>query len=198
MPKISGDGDRWVASREQDKIHCEASGTTIAIGKGMDPGDAVVKISRALDRIDDFRKAGKKRGHEIGDLDGIGRNVIRASDANRRTAIRTRVAVIDPSEDDAMKAEKVVLGERSIGLSEFFNAIPSLGEIDGFQVILERLARNGDALGKDNLRFPQRQAVAFDRIGLIHHPHIPRRRETGDRSRCQRAQSREALMFGGE
>ena len=83
-------------------------------------------------------------------------------------------------------------------MGERFNAVPREGEVDGFEVILEWLAGNGDAFGKDEFGFAEREGVALDGVGLIHHPHIPRRRKAGHRLRRERAQRGEALVFGGE
>ena len=112
--------------------------------------------------------------------------------------VGTCEVVFHAGENDAVEIEKIALGEDGVRMGEFFHLLPCFREVDGFEVILERLAGNGDAFGKHQFGFAKREAVAFDRVGLMHHPHIPRRRKAGDRLRRERTQRGEALVFGGE
>lgn len=94
--------------------------------------------------------------------------------------------------DAVVEIEKIAFGESGFGLREFLHALPCLHEVHGFHVVLERLTGNSDAFGKHQLGFPQGERVALNGVRLIHHPHIPRRSQTGDRLGRERAQRGEA------
>ncbi len=113
----------------------------------MDGGDAVVEFCGALDGVRDACDFCDESFHQVGDFDGVRRNVVGACDADGGAAVGSGEAVLDAGEDDVVEIEEGGFGEFRGGLGQSFYFLPGFREVDGFKVIFEGFSGNGDAFG---------------------------------------------------
>lgn len=160
------DVDGRIAVLHQDEVEQEAARAAVAVDEGVDGLEEDVEQGRALDGVAAaLAQPGHEGAHFAGNGNGVGRRVNGAEDADGDFAVGAALQGT-VREDERMEFANEPFAE----VRAFGDAVAEIAEgvavADGFQVVLQRLLVDGDAL-EDQRRFRKGEGVAFDGVRVV-------------------------------
>lgn len=160
----------WIPVLQEVDVHRESGGSAIAVDEWMDADDVLVELSgdkngmgscacqlvllpQAIHEVSDFVRG---RGYMLGTDDSYG-----------HIAEAACICIVYTGEDDSVQLEHNVVGQWSGVGYEIVDNLQGCGEVNGFEVILERFACHGDSVRDDKLCLTEGEGVALDGVRLI-------------------------------
>src|SRR3989344_1737098 len=157
----------------EDDVHREARRTSVPVEEWMNKDHHVMEPCCEFYRVHLFLillEPSNKIIHLAGHIDGVGWRMISSSDDNGPIPVFPRPLLLGLPDNKLVQLPDEALGDGVLILRDkIIEKIESLLMILCFQVIPEWLSFNRHALLKHEVRLAQREAVAFDCVGIVGH-----------------------------
>ena len=120
--------------------------------------------------------------------------MLTASNKDPNCSIATSLVCFNPLIKELVELQDMALGQHSF-VGKRQHKVIRLGVANGFEMILERLPADGEAIFNDHFRFGFGEAIAFERIARIRQPNLE---VVFERSNVVRLERPQDVEFGFE